>query len=178
MAITQYRIKAFFSKSKKRISDFYFGQMRDHLRKRRTYGTIVAILAVATISFYGLSLRGQTGDSKNASAADSTTNITNNYNFAYDGVSINVKAENISNEGFVGTATARSGDKVRFTLTINNPTASTKVTDVVFNLPAGFSYVDGTASNSGFTSDGVQMLWNGYSAPAGNSTITFETLVP
>ncbi len=101
-------------------------------------------------------------------------NYTNEYDFEYKGVSVHTKVVGPDGE----TATARSGDEVTFTLTVNNPESAAKSTDVRFTLPPGFTYVAGSASNSSFSQAGQVMTWSGYSAPVGDSTITLRALVP
>ena len=177
MAITKYKVKVFLAKTKRAFDSFYVDSIRQKPRKRRILGSLFALALIISTSVYGLNLQGKAQVNTKASATDPNA-ITNNYNFAYDGVSVHVKAVNKSNENFTGTATGRSGDTITFTLTINNPSQSPKNTDVKFTLPAGFTYVAGSASNPNFTSDSVDMVWSGYSAPAGESIITLDTLVP
>jgi len=101
-------------------------------------------------------------------------NITNNYNFDYKGVSIHTKV--VGPDGI--SATARSGDEVTFTLTINNPEEAAKNVDVKFTLPPGFTYVPGSASIPPDSQSGQDFFWNSYPAPLGDSIITLKATVP
>lgn len=105
-----------------------------------------------------------------------------NTTLTYDGVSIHTKARNISRPEAAYSATAKRGlnDTIEFTLTVTNASASATTTDVKFTLPAGFTF-QGMTSGSTPTSgpDGTGTIyWNGYNAPAGESSLVFTTQAP
>ncbi len=127
---------------------------------------ILLLVLVLILSVVASSLKLKT------EAADNI--INNNYNYTYKGISIHTKVT--GPDGV--SATAKKGDTVTFTLTINNPDTVAKSTDVKFTLPPGFTYIAGSASNTGFTQAGQVMTWTGYSAAVGDSTITLKALVP
>jgi len=136
---------------------------------------LILLIVVALASFFVL-----------RATAQNTYNLSYPTTLKYEGVSVHTKVENLmgslTTNDFYGTATAKSGDTVTFTLTINNPEEVPKDTDVKFTLPPGFTYINNSASNLNFIPKppavGGTMTWVEYSAPVGDSTITLQALVP
>ncbi|MDD5731969.1 MAG: hypothetical protein PHU42_03705 [Patescibacteria group bacterium] len=151
-------------------------------RKRARIFSAFAILAIviliASISVYGLGLKSTAEGGTQISAATSLT---------YDGVSIHAKAARIIGGVSDYSATAKKGanDTIRFTLTVSNANTATPTTstDVKFTLPSGFTFLNmvttpaGLPAKTGPDTNGV-ILWSGYNAPVGESTIVFDTKAP
>mgnify|MGYP001595146278 CR=1 FL=1 len=155
------------------------------LSNRKATIYVVGLLLLAGVALGGFKL--------GTFAADRQP-IDVGYNFNYQGVSVHTKAENIAPvSARNNTATAKAGDTVKFTLTVNNPESLAKSTDVKFSTPTGFKYSgmkagsDGTTASApttggcataivtGYSGD---MIWCNYSAKSGDSFIVLDTLAP
>lgn len=146
-------------------------------KKRKNILALSGLVLLVVIAFASFKL---------GSFAAGETRISN-YNFNYQGVTIHTKAVNLKDASGAttdrtGTATAKTGDIVQFVLTVNNPGAVREV-DVKFTLPTGFTYNAGKSTPIPPDSEtppfaNNTLIWTAYTAPAGDSAITLETIAP
>jgi len=172
-----YRIKSF-------LKNIFGNKEKRGSRIFSIFAVLIMVLLIASISVYGLNLK---------SRAENQTQISSTTFLAYDGVSIHTKAARIVGGVSDYSATAKSGDTIRFTLTVSNANTANTSTDVKFTLPAGFSYqgmkngtipsgspnkesCTGATAAAGDTP--LVLYWCAYNAIVGESMIEFDTKAP
>ncbi|HRY60486.1 MAG TPA: hypothetical protein P5096_03830 [Patescibacteria group bacterium] len=112
-----------------------------------------------------------------------TCPTTSGNTYQYKGVSIHTKLENTTDSTMYATAKRGANQTVKVTLTVSNGDTADKLVDVKYILPAGFNYTSGTAKKDGAALadpvvTGSILLWSGFSAKAGDTVITFDTVLP
>jgi len=172
--MSKYKLRMFSYRTKSFLKNFFGAEGKRGSRIFSIFAILVMVLLVASISIYGLNLKGKAENQTQISAVT----IVN-----YDGVFIHTKAARIVSGVSDYSATVKSGDTIRFTLTVSNASTNSTATDVKFTLPAGFSFVSmvttpaGLPAKVGPDANGV-IMWPGYSAPVGESVIEFDTKAP